>query len=118
MKQGVQYVLLNETRYRIIYVRCENNELLKENKMNVTKQTRVLEALQSGEELTAKQISARFGIKNPTATISNIRLSGFAVYANKRTNKLGGTFTKYRLGQPSRELVAAGYRAMSLGIAG
>jgi predicted ArsR family transcriptional regulator len=117
MKSGVQYVLINDIRYRIMYVRCENNELFKENKMNVTKQTRVLEALQSGEELTAKQISARFGIKNPTATISNIRLSGFAVYANKRTNKLGGTFTKYRLGQPSRELVAAGYRAMSLGIA-
>jgi predicted ArsR family transcriptional regulator len=117
MKQGVQYVLLNETSYRIIYIRCENNETLKENKMNVTKQSRVLEALQSGEELTAKQIAARFGVKNPTATISDIRLSGFAVYANKRTNKLGGTFTKYRLGTPSRELVAAGYRAMSLGIA-
>jgi predicted ArsR family transcriptional regulator len=117
MKSGIHNVLYEDKIYRIIYVRCENNELFKENKMNVTKQTRVLEALQSGEELTAKQISARFGIKNPTATISNIRLSGFAVYANKRTNKLGGTFTKYRLGQPSRELVAAGYRAMSLGIA-
>jgi hypothetical protein len=110
-------VLFNETRYRIIYVRCENNETLKENKMNVTKQSRVLEALQSGEELTAKQITARFGVKNPTATISSIRLNGFAVYANQRTNKLGDTYTKYRLGTPSRELIAAGYRAMSLGIA-
>jgi hypothetical protein len=117
MKSGVQYVLLNETHYRIIYVRCENNETLKENKMNVTKQSRVLEALQSGEELTAKQITARFGVKNPTATISSIRLNGFAVYANQRTNKLGDTYTKYRLGTPSRELIAAGYRAMSLGIA-
>jgi predicted ArsR family transcriptional regulator len=117
LKTGIQNVLYEDKIYRIIYVRCENNEILKEKKMIVTKQTRVLEALQSGEELTAKQIAARFGIKNPTATISNIRLSGFAVYANKRTNKLGGTFTKYRLGQPSRELVAAGYKAMALGLA-
>jgi hypothetical protein len=81
--------------------------------MKVTKQARVLEALTKGEELTAKQIAARFGVKNPTATISELRLSGFAVYANKRTNKLGGTYTKYRLGTPSRAVVAAGFRALA-----
>ena len=117
MKQGVQYMLYENRKYRIIYVRCENNEILKENKMNVTKQSRVLEALQSGEQLTAKQIAARFGVKNPTATISDIRLSGFAIYANQHTDTKGRVTTKYRLGTPSRELVAAGYRAMSLGIA-
>ncbi len=116
MKQGVQNVLYEDKIYRIIYVRCENNEILKENKMNVTKQSRVLEALQSGEQLTAKQIAARFGVKNPTATISDIRLSGFAVYANQHKDTKGRVTTKYRLGTPSRELVAAGYRAMSLGI--
>ena len=84
--------------------------------MTETKQTRVLEALQSGEQLTAKQISARFGIANPTATISNLRFAGFAVYANQHTDTKGRVTTKYRLGTPSRALVAAGYRAMSLGI--
>ena len=116
MKQGVQNVLYDGKIYRIIYTRCENNELLKEMKMNVTKQTRVLEALQSGEELTAKQISARFGIKNPTATISNIRLSGFAVYANKRTAGNGVAVTEYVIGRPSRKLIAAGYKALALGL--
>jgi predicted ArsR family transcriptional regulator len=84
--------------------------------MTETKQTRVLEALQSGEQLTAKQISARFGIANPTATISNLRFAGFAVYANQHTDTKGRVTTKYRLGTPSRAIVAAGYRAMSLGI--
>lgn len=116
MKTGVQYVLLNNRKYRIIYVRCENSELLKETKMNVSKQSRVLEALQSGEQLTAKQITARFGVKNPTATISDIRFAGFAVYANQHTDTKGRVSTKYRLGTPSRELVAAGYKAMSLGL--
>jgi hypothetical protein len=117
MKQGVQNILYDSRIYRIIYTRCENNEIFKENKMNVTKQTALLEALKNGEELTAKQITARFGIANPTATVSDLRIrGGFAVYANKRTNKRGETFTKYRLGTPTRAVVAAGYRAMALGM--
>jgi len=81
--------------------------------MNVTKQSRLLEALQRGEQLTAKQIAQRFEIANPTATVSALRFAGFAVYANKRTNSRGDTFTKYRLGSPSRQVVAAGYRALA-----
>ena len=73
-------------------------------------------ALQNGEELTAKQITARFGVANPTATISDIRFAGYAVYANKHTDTKGRVTTKYRLGTPSREIVAAGYRAMALGL--
>jgi predicted ArsR family transcriptional regulator len=81
--------------------------------MNTTKQSRVLEALQSGEQLTAKQIKARFGVANPTATISDIRFAGFAVYANQHKDTKGRVTTKYRLGRPSREVIAAGYRALA-----
>jgi hypothetical protein len=74
------------------------------------KSGRFLTALKNGEELTAKQITARFGIANPTATVSDLRLrSGYAVYANTKSNGV----TKYRLGTPSRAVVAAGYRAMA-----
>ena len=80
----------------------------------MTKQEKLIEALQQGQELTAKQMKQRFGIANPTATVSDLRLrNGLAVYANKRTNKLGDTYTKYRLGTPSREVVAAGYKALA-----
>lgn len=83
--------------------------------MTVTKQQALLEALQRGEELTAKQITHRFSMPNPTASVSALRFQGYAIYANKRTNRRGETFTKYRLGRPSRAVVAAGYRALSLG---
>lgn len=83
--------------------------------MNTTKSQMLLEAFQKGEQLTAKQITHRFGIANPTATVSDLRFAGFAVYANKRTNKRGETFTKYRLGTPTRAVVAAGYRALAQG---
>lgn len=83
----------------------------------MTKGQRLVEALTNGEQLTAKQISARFGIANPTATVSDLRLrGGFAIYANQRTNSRGDTYTKYRLGRPSRAVVAAGYRALAQGL--
>jgi predicted ArsR family transcriptional regulator len=81
--------------------------------MTETKQSRVLEALRKGEELTAKQIAARFGVKNPTATVSDLRFAGFAIYANQHKDTKGRMTTKYRLGSPSRAVVAAGYRALA-----
>jgi hypothetical protein len=85
--------------------------------MTLSKQARLIQAFEQGQEMTAKQITQRFGFANPTATVSDLRLrSGLAIYANKRTNKLGGTYTKYRLGTPSREVVAAGYKALAMGL--
>lgn len=82
----------------------------------MTKQERLLEAFQNGEQLTAKQITARFGVKNPTATVSDLRYNGFAIYANEHKDTKGRVTTKYRLGKPSREIVAAGYRALAMGL--
>ena len=80
-----------------------------------TKSQRLVEALQKGEQLTAAQIKARFGIANPTAAVSDLRLNqGYAVYANRNTDSRGRVTTKYSLGVPSREVVAAGYRALAL----
>ena len=81
-----------------------------------TKTGKLLAALQSGEALTEGQIRVRFGLKNPRATVSDIRYAGFAVYANQHKDSKGRVTTKYRLGKPSREIVAAGYRALALGL--
>ena len=80
----------------------------------VSKSVKLITALKAGEALTAKQIAARFGIGNPTATISDLRLrGGFAIYANPKQNAKGQTVTRYRLGNPARAVVAAGYRALA-----
>lgn len=93
-----------------------SDELKGNLKMNITKSSKLLSALRKGEELTAAQISQRFGIKNPTATVSDLRYSGFAIYANQHTDTKGRQSTKYRLGTPSREVVAAGYKALAMGL--
>jgi hypothetical protein len=83
-----------------------------------SKSFRLFQALTAGEQLTEAQIAARFGLKNPTAAISSLRMNhGVAVYANERFDTKGRRTVKYRVGAPSRKIVAAGYRAMSLGIA-
>ena len=81
-----------------------------------TKTYRLFTALQQGEAVTPAAAEKRFGIKNMSAEVSRIRQNGFAVYTNQRVAGNGVRVTEYVLGKPSRKLVAAGYRAMALGI--
>ena len=78
----------------------------------ITKAAKVVAALENGAELTAKQISARYGVKNARALISGLRMQGYPVYLNKRVSTFDGqTYSKYRLGTATRSVIAAGYRA-------
>lgn len=82
-----------------------------------TKQGKLFRALVlDGESLTASQIQKRFSIKNPRATVSEIRYAGFPIYANQRKAGNGVRVTEYKHGKASRKIVAAGYKAIALGI--
>ena len=82
--------------------------------MTTTTQTvKVANALVNGAELTAKQISARYNIKNVRAVISQLRSEGFSIYLNRRVSSFDGeTYMKYALGSPTKAVVAAGYKAL------
>ena len=78
-----------------------------------TQTAKVANALTNGAELTAKQISARYGVKNVRAVISQLRSEGYSIFLNKRVSSFDGqTYMKYRLGTPRRAVVAAGYAAL------
>ena len=81
-----------------------------------TKTFKVFTALKSGETLTASEAKKRFGVGNLAAEASRLRQHGFAVYANSRTAGNGVRVTEYVLGKPSRKVVAAGYKALALGL--
>ena len=82
-----------------------------------TKQGKLFKALVLDKEvLTESQITKRFGIKNPTATISDIRQRGYAIYANRRTAGNNVEVTEYRHGEASRKMVALAYKAMAAGL--
>ena len=78
-----------------------------------TQTDRVAAALESAAELTAKQITSRYGVKNVRAVISRLKAEGYSIYLNKRISSYDGqTYMKYRIGTPLRSVVAAGYAAL------
>ena len=79
----------------------------------ITKTEKVLNALVNGAELTAKQITSRYGVKNVRAVMNKLRTEGYPIFLNKRVSSFDGqTYNKYRLGTAPRSVIAAGYQAL------
>ena len=78
-----------------------------------TQAAKVAAALETGVELTAKQISSRYNVANVRAVISKMRSEGYSIFLNKRVSSYDGeTYMKYRMGTAPRSVVAAGYAAL------
>lgn len=83
----------------------------------MNQKTKLRKAFFADQQLTAKQITARFGIASPSKVVSQLRLEdGLPIYLNKHTDTKGRVTHKYRLGTPSRAVIAAGYRAIAQGL--
>ena len=82
-----------------------------------TKTFKLFNAMYTGEKITPAEAAKRFGIKNMSAEVSRIRQNGYAVYSKSRVAGNGVKVTEYEIGTPSRKLVAAGYKALALGLA-
>lgn len=81
-----------------------------------TKTYKLLQALRDGGQFTAAQANKRFGIKNIRAEATRIRQAGYCVNTQRKISGNYHTITSYKIGTPSRELVAAGYLAQRLGL--
>ena len=53
----------------------------------MTKTEKLLNAFKKGANLTSKQISARFGLKNPTAAIHSLRSKGHSIRFHEHETK-------------------------------
>lgn len=110
----------NKVSYSNKMLLTQQTYLEKETKMKYfsenTKTFKLFNALLNGEAVTPAYALHRYNIKNITAEVSRIRQGGYAVYANRRVAGNGVKTTEYVLGKPSRALVAAGYRALAMGI--
>jgi len=74
----------------------------------VTQNDRILSFLASGNTLTAKQARAMFGVTSIGKRVSELRSEGHAIYTNTASNGR----VSYRLGRPSRAMVAAAYAVL------
>lgn len=79
-----------------------------------TQNEKILTFLRSGQTLTEAQAASMFGVKRVSARVQELRAAGYPVYAN--VNKAGKT--AYRLGRPSREMIAAAYAAAGSSVFG
>lgn len=67
----------------------------------------VLNALKNGKILTTAQLTNSYKISSVSEVIRQLRSEGYAVYTNTDSNGK----TTYRLGTPSRRMIAAAYNA-------
>ena len=72
----------------------------------MSKQAKLLNYLSTGAEVTARQIAGSFGLKNPHDAIHQLRNQGNCIYGNKTTLADGTETTKYRIGKPTKRMVA------------
>ena len=80
---------------------------------STTKESKVLSALQEGRTLSSAQIKSFFGAGNPQAVIQSLRFKGYPIYLNTVTDTKNRSRNVYRLGTPSRAIIAAGYKALA-----
>lgn len=73
-----------------------------------TKIKALLSSLEFGDQWTDSEIKTRFGIASAKSAARALQSEGYAVHANKV-----GLKTYYRLGTPTRKVVAAGYKALA-----
>ncbi len=81
-----------------------------------SQEQKVIDALSNGAELTVAQMRDRFNMANPTAVVANLRNKGFAIYGNRPAKSSSLRALRYRLGTPTRAVVAAGYKAIAQGL--
>jgi len=62
--------------------------------------------------LTVAQAQARFGITNVGARIEELRAEGYCIYTNKKTLADGRTISYYKLGKPTRQMVAMAHAVL------
>lgn len=67
-----------------------------------------------GRQASAKQMANWFNTTPATvaARVSEVRQAGFAVYANRKIDSQGRAATFYRVGSPTRAVIAAGIAAL------
>jgi hypothetical protein len=80
----------------------------------VSAKQRMLNALKQSEgynTFTVKQAQRRFGIKNVSARIDELRQEGHCIYTNTKKTEDGSTVKYYKIGTPTKKLVQAALKA-------
>ena len=67
---------------------------------------KILNYLQTGRDITPNQARTKFGITNVSARMSELRSAGYSIYLNEKLTSKGSPIKTYRLGTPTRRMIA------------
>jgi hypothetical protein len=73
----------------------------------LSKTQRVLRLLSSGKSISWKTLRTKFDLTSPRAMVDKLRAEGNMIYINKSAEG-----TSYRLGTPSKAIIAAGIQKL------
>ena len=77
----------------------------------LSKKQKVLNLLSKGQPVFWKTLRSRFDLVSPRAMIDQLRSEGHMIYINQNTGTNGNN-TSYRVGTPTKAIVAAGINAL------
>jgi hypothetical protein len=75
----------------------------------LTKKQKVLNLLSTGKNVTWKTLRTKFDLTSPRSLVDTLRNEGNCIYVNTTADGQ----TAYRLGEPSKGVIAAGLKAIS-----
>ena len=74
---------------------------------SLSKKQKVLNLLSKGENVAWKTIQSKFELESPRSMVDTLRAEGYMIYGNRVNGK-----KYYRMGTPTRAIVAAGIQAL------
>ena len=74
---------------------------------SLSKKQKVLNLLSKGDNVAWTTIQSRFDLESPRSMIDTLRAEGYMIYGNRVNGK-----KYYRMGTPTRAIVAAGIKAL------
>ena len=77
----------------------------------LNKKTKVLNLLSKGVPVSWKALRSKFDLTSPRAMVDQLRSEGHMIYINENTGTNGNN-TSYRMGTPSKAIVAAGIQKL------
>ena len=94
-------------KYELVKVKVAKRTAETRGRKSLSKKEKVLNLLSKGTNVAWKTIRTKFDLESPRAMIDTLRAEGYMIYGNKVKGR-----TYYRLGTPTRAIVAAGIQAL------
>ena len=99
--------LTNLFRDELVKVKTVKRTAEPRGRKSLSKKQKVLNLLSKGDNVAWSTIQNRFELESPRSMIDTLRAEGYMIYGNRVNGK-----KYYRMGTPTRAIVAAGIKAL------